>query len=234
MSKIIPTPAPITTLQFTTIDTNSASNQTILDLAKVPLTTSEIKAMLPVSIIRESQIGDVNKFIVIAHPYAVPKEIDIPTLEAELVYLDNLRKRQVILFTQNAELEAIIKVEENNVLVKMNIILNNARVLGKFDQPLADSAKIITDKYFSHNGTHSKPSTMSLPVNTIVTQSLISGKIFTNKSKAVISILVVGGALKDTILANPFSGVELPLRWINVVITNLSTTEVATYDAFLV
>ena len=233
MPQKIPVTTPITTIQFTTMDTNNTSNQVIFDLAKVPLTSSQIKSMLAVSVVRESEIADINKYIVLGHPGSVPEGVDIPTLQADLAYLENLRKRKVILFTQYKEIDTLVQVQENNVMYKMNLVLNNARVLAAEDKGLADSVKVITDTYFSQNGMHLKPSAMSLPIGTHITQSAITGKMFTNKSNAVISILVVGGAVTSTLLVNPFSGVLIPDKWVNIVITNLSTTEVAAYDIFL-
>jgi hypothetical protein len=61
----------------------------------------------------------------------------------------------------------------------------------------------------------------------------VSKKVFTNKCKAVLSILIVGGNVNDTILVNPFSGVILPETWLNIVVTNLSTSEPASYDVFI-
>ena len=60
MATAITVTSPLTTTQITTIETNTASTDVILALAKIVLTPAQDKAKLTVGVVKSSEITDVN------------------------------------------------------------------------------------------------------------------------------------------------------------------------------
>ena len=234
MGKTITVNTPITVAQFTTIDAAAATIQVITDATTVVITASETKSLIGVSTSRTGEINDVKALVVDKHAEAMPKDVTVADFNADLAYLNSLKKSHVSLKGEANKLEVLIVVAENNLMVKTNAITKNVRLLGETDKVLGDIGKAISDKYHPHSTGHTNATNFKIGSLVVVTQGgVVPGKMFTSKAKAVLSILVVGGNINDTILVNPFSGVEIPKLWTNIVITNLSGTESGSFDIFI-
>jgi len=233
MATPISVPVPITAAQFTTIDTNSASTEVILTLAKIDLTPEQTKSRLAVSVIRSSEIADVNASLVKTNTKAVPSTLDIPTYEADILYLNNLKQRQAAIAQQYNEITALVEVGQHNLMIKTNAILTNARTVAKTDKGVADEMVVLDAKYF----VHSAPVAGIVHTIDIGGEMTLSGinamKLFTNTEKTTLSILNVGGSATYAVRVNGFTSTHLPKEWVNVVITNLSITDAGAFNVFM-
>jgi len=233
MATPITVTAPITTAQFITMDTNTASNEVILTAAKVTLTSAQIKSRLGVSVIRTSEITDVDTSLVKTNTVSVPSTLDITVYHADISYLANLKLRQAVLLQQYNEITTLVEVAQHNLMIKTNSILTNARVVAETDKGVADAMVVLDAKYFTHT-----PASAGI-VHAIVEAGVIglSGinplRTFTNTEKAMLSILNVGGSAANTVRVNGFTSVVLPATWVNVVVTNLSSTDAGGFEVFM-
>ena len=123
MATPITVTAEITDVQFTTIDTNSASNEVILALVKVTLTPSQLKSKLTVSVVKSSEIEDVHTSLVKTNIKAVPSTLDIATYEANLAYLAKLKLRQAVMLQQFNEMTTLVEVTQHNIMIKNNFTI---------------------------------------------------------------------------------------------------------------
>ena len=225
--------APITTAEFTTIDTNTASTEVILSAARIVLTPEQLKSRLTVSVIKSSEITDVHTSLVKTNTNAVPSTLDIPTYEADILYLASLKQRQAVLQQQYNEITTLVEVAQHNLMIKNNFILTNARVVAKTDKGVADAMVILDEKYF----THAAPSVGIVHTIVVAGVMVLSGinplRPFTNTEKAMLSILNIGGSAANTINVNGFTSAILPKEWVNIVVTNLSITDAGRFEVFM-
>ena len=234
MGKTIVVTKQIAAADFTILDTGSTAAQTILDEVGIVLTEGEIKSMINVSTTRNSEMVDIKEKVVEQHAAALPAGITAAGIELDFTYLGSLKKSHTGLADQAAKLNVLIGVAENNLYVKLSNVMKNVALLGATDKVLADIAKDNSIKYHPHTSAKAAPSNFKIGPSVIVTQGgVVVEKYFTNKARAVLSILTVNGDINDTLVVNPFSGVLIPLNWTSIVITNLSATESGSYDIYL-
>ena len=233
MPQKIPVPTPITAAQFVLIDTHQAAIQVILDGSKIVLTESQTKASLFVGTVRSDQIKDVNSLIVVAKPYAVPVAVVIADFESELLYNASLTKRAAIAKSQTAMLNTLLGVGENNTMNDVNLIVNNARLLAGADKDLADDVKTLQDKYFTKAAPKKATGYFIVALGIMMIGGVKTRKKFVNTGNTVLTILKLDGNISLLIRVNPGMGVNIPLRWTNIVVTNLSATESGSFDLFL-
>ena len=233
MATPITVASPITDAQFTTLDTNTTSNEVILALAKVTLTPSQSKSRLTVSVVKSSQIADVNTSLVKTNTKAVPSTLDIAAYQAEILYLDKLKHLQAVMLQQTNEVTTLVEVAQHNVMIKNNAILTNARIVGETDKGVADAMVILDEKYF----THATPTPGIVHAITEAGVMTLPGinplKPFTNTEKAILSILNVGGSSANAVRVNGFTSAILPKEWVNIVVTNLSATDAGGFEVFM-
>ena len=234
MGKHIVVLHPIVAADFAIINTGIITNQAILDAAAIILTKAEAKSMINVSVSRNSEIVDVKETVVEKHANALPVGMTAADFEADFTYVANLRQTHKGLVDQTAKMEVLLEVGESNLYVKTCDVMKNVRLLGEKDQVLGDIAKANSLKYHVHSTAQSDPTNFKIgPAVVVIQGGVIVGKYFTNKAKAVLSILNVKGDVNDTILVNPFTGVLIPVEWTSIVITNLSTIESGSFDIYL-
>jgi len=223
---------PITSLQFTAIDTNSAAIEAILTLCKIDLTPAQIKGRLTVSVIKSSEIDDVNISLVKNNSKAA-SVIDIPTYEADILYLAELKQRQATMLQQYNEITTLVEVSQHNLMIKTNAILTNARIVAKTDQGVSDAMDVLDIKYFTHAQASPSVRHTIVPAGIMVLSGTNAAKTFTNTDKTILSILNVGGNIANAIRVNGFISVNLPRLWTNIVVTNLSTTDLGGFELFM-
>lgn len=234
MGKTITITKALVVADFTNIETATSAVKNILDPCGVVLTESEAKGLVGVSTVRGAEINEIKEKIVEKHAEALPDKYSVSDFEADAAYLVSLKKMHTGLVDQAAKAEVLVLVAENNFYIKASTILKHTNLLGKTDKVLGDIGKAISDKYHPHVPGVSDATNYKLGVSMSATHGgVVHKKVFTNKSKAVLSVLLVGGNVNDTILVNPFSGVILPETWVNIVVTNLSATEPGSYDVFI-
>ena len=224
MPQIIPVLVPFTAAEFTLMDTHQAAIQALLDTARITLTKSQMKSSISVSTVRGAQIKDVKTDIVESFPAAVPDSIVISTFESNLVYIESLKRREAIATTQAGQFGTLVGVGENNAMVDVNLIFNNAKLLAKTDKNLMEKVVALGLKYFSKT----KPkkavdySIVELGKMTIADVKPLTP--FVNTDKTILTILKVGGDVDNTLTVNPYEAVQLPKGWNNIVVTNFSGT----------
>ena len=233
MPQIIDTPHPITAAQFTVIDTDTASIETILDIADVPLTVTQTKAIIRVSTVRSAEIDDTNNLIIEPFPKTVPASVDPLTFAINLLYINSLKTRQSMLVTQAGKMQTLIDVAENNAMVDVNLILNNARLLAKGDKNLKTAMDKITVKYFSKKAKKVATGYLIVKAGVMTISKVVTKKKFTNNKPAILSILQVGTDISLTIIVQPFTSVDIPVGWTNIVVTNLSDTTDGGFTVFV-
>ena len=233
MSQKINVPTPITAAQLTAIDTNSAAIELILDGANVPLTPSETKTMISVSTVRSGEIGDVNTIVVGPFPVTVPNTIVTADFEANILYIAALKKRQAILNTQAIKLQTLINIAENNSIVDVNLIMKNARMLAGGNKDILEAVGKITAKYFVRAAPKKAIIFLIIAAGIMTISGLKKGKKFTNSGATILTILIVGGSITLAIKVNPFTSIDLPSGWTNIVVTNLSPTEAGAFEVFV-
>jgi len=233
MSQKINVPTPITAVQLTAIDTNSAAIELILDDANVPLTPSETKSMISVSTVRSGEIGDVNTIVVGPFPVTVPNTIVTADFEANILYIAALKKRQAILNTQAIKIQTLINIAENNSIVDVNLIMKNARMLSAGNKDLLEAVGKIKAKYFVRAATKKAIIFLIIAAGIMTISGVKTGKKFTNSGATILTILVVGGSITLAIRVNPFTSVDIPPGWTNIVVTNLSPTEAGSFEVFV-
>ena len=233
MATTIVVTTPITTLQFATIDTNSASTEVILAGAKIVLTPEQMKTRLTVSVVKSSEMTDVNLSLVKTNSIAVPSTLDIAIYEADILYLAILKQKQAVLLQQHNEMTALVEVAQHNLMIKTNAILTNASIVEKTDKGVADAMVVLEGKYFTHAASSVGIVHSIVEVGVIALSGINALKPFTNKEKALLSVLNVGESAAKTVTVNGFTSVMLPATWVNIVVTNLSTTDTGGFEVFM-
>ena len=232
MGKTITITKPIIAADFMTMDTGIANIQEIIDASSIVLTTSESSSLIGVSTNRAAEITEVKETVVDKHPTALPANTTAAGFIADQAYIASLKKTHTGLVDQAAKMQVLITAGENNLYIKTGTIMKNVKLLGETDKVLADIGKAISDKYHPHTVGKTGATNVKIGPLVVITQAVVPRKMFTNKAKAVLSILEVGGNINDAIMVNPFSGVAIPDTWHNIVITNLSGTEPGSFDIF--
>lgn len=224
---------PVTDLQFTTLDTNTASTETILTAAKVAVTASEFKSRNTVSTIKNSQIIDVDTLLVKANPKSVPSTLDVAAYQADLVHVNKLKALEARLRSQANEIKILVQLEMSNIMAKNNAILENARIVAKTDKGVAEAMDTLDLKYFTHAAAATSTEFTIAMAGLITPGHINPEKPFVNTNKTILSILNVGGKESDRIKVNPFTGAVLPKTWKAIVVTNLSPTDEGTFEVHL-
>ena len=222
----------ISTLQFTTMNTNLAATETTLALAKIDLTPAQIKSRLTVSVIKSSEIDDVNINLVKNNSKAA-SVVDIPSYEADILYLAELKQMQGAMLQQYNEITTLVEVSQHNLMIKTNTILTNARIVAKTDQGVADAMDALDIKYFTHAPASPSVRHTIVPAGIMVLSGINAHKTFTNTDRTILSILDVGGSNANAIRVNGFISIFLPRLWTNIVVTNLSTTDLGGFELFM-
>ena len=224
---------PITALQFTTIDSSLAATETILQLVKIDLTPAQKKTRLKVAVVRSSEIDDVNTTMVLNNSNSVPSTLDIPTFEADILYLSELKKRQSKMLQQYNEMTKLVEVSQHNLMHKTNEIVVNSRTVAKTDAGVSDAKDALDLKYYTRTKPGPGINHSITPDSTIILSGINQLKPFTNTDKTMLSILNVNGKLSDTIKVYGFITTYLPRDWTNIVVTNLSTTDAGAFELFM-
>ena len=232
MATPISVPNPITDLEFTTMDTNAASNEVILTLVKIELTPSQLKSRLTVGVVKGAQITDVDTSLVKTNTKAVPSTLDIPTYHADILYMNKLKQRQAVMQQQLNEITALLEVSQHNLMIKNNFILTNARVVAKTDKGVSDAMDVLDIKYFTHAAPTPGVVHTIVEAGVMVLSGINPTKPFTNIEKPILSILNVGGSIANAIRVNGFTSEILPKEWTNIVVTNLSGTDPGGFEVF--
>lgn len=233
MATPILVPTPITDLEFTTMDTNAASNEVILALAKIELTPSQLKSRLTVGVVKGSLITDVDTSLVKTNIKAVPSTLDITAYHADILYLAKLKQRQAAMLQEVNEMTALVEVAQHNLMIKNNAILTNARIVAKTDKGVSDAMDALDVKYFTHAAAGAGIVHAIVEAGVITLPGINPIKPFTNMEKTILSILNVGGSIANAIRVNGFTSVYLPKNWVNIVVTNLSGTDPGGFEVFM-
>lgn len=233
MATPITVPTPITDAQFATMDTNAVSTEVILTGAKIDLTPSQLKSRLTVSVVKSSEIADVNTSLVKTNTKAVPSTLDIPTYQADILYLAKLKQRQAVMQQQLNEITALVEVSQHNLMIKNNFILTNARVVAKIDKGVSDAMVVLDTKYFTHAASAAGIVHAIAEAGVMILSGINPKKPFTNMESPILSILNVGGSIANAIRVNGFTTVHLPKEWVNIVVTNLSATDAGGFEVFM-
>lgn len=223
---------PITDLEFTTMDTNTTSNGVILTLAKIELTPSQLKSRLTVGVVKGSLITDVDTSLVKTNTKAVPSTLDVPIYHADILYLSKLKQSQAVMQQQVNEMTALVDVAQHNLMIKNNAILTNARIVAKTDKGVSDAMDALDIKYFTHTTAGVGVVHAIVEAGVITLSGINPNKPFTNMEKTILSILNVGGSIANAIRVNGFTSEHLPKDWLNIVVTNLSTTDAGGFEVF--
>ncbi len=235
MSQKIPVPNPITPVNITAINTNSAAIQAILDAAKINLSYQQKKSELGIAITRESEVIDVNNMLVIAHPNQLPANFSLSEYNGNIAYRNTLKGIKSVLETQVSAIDSLLGVTSNNLMIQTIQVLDNARNEAISDTMIAEVMTVLTAKYF-HPSSSGKNGATKFSIGSgesITISALIAEKIFTNSGSVILSILNVGGIVTNTIRVNPFSGFAIPRGWVNIVVTNLSPTTEGEFEVFI-
>jgi len=224
MPQIIPVLVPFTAAEFTLIDTHQAAIQALLDTARITLTKSQMKSSISVSTVRGAQIKDVNTDIVQSFAYAVPSSIVVDTFESDLAYIESLKKREAIAATQAGLFETLVGVGENNAIVSVNLIFNNAKLLGGANKNLLDVVVALGLKYYTKTKPKKPVDFTIVALGKMTVADVKPLTPFINTDKTLLTILNVGGDVDNTLTVNPFEAVQLPKGWNNIVVNNLSGT----------
>ena len=233
MATSITVTTPITDLEFTTMDTNAASNEVILTLVKIELTPSQLKSRLTVGVVKGSQITDVDTSLVKTNTKAVPSTLDISVYHADILYLAKLKQRQAVMQQQLNEITALVEVAQHNLMIKNNLILTNARIVAKTDKGVSDAMDVLDLKYFTHTAAGVGIVHAIVEAGVITLSGINPKKTFTNMEKPILSILNVGGNIANAIRVNGFTSAILPIEWVNIVVTNLSTMDPGGFEVFM-
>jgi len=223
----------ITTIQFASIDTNLASNEVILSGVKIDLTAAQIKSRLTVSVVKSSEIVDVENTLVKSNTEAVPSTLDIPTYQADILYLAELKQRQAAMLQQCNEMTTLVEVAQHNLMDKTNTILTNARIVAKTNKGVSDAMDALDKKYFTHSAASVGIVHTIVEAGIMVLSGINPNKPFTNTEKTILSILNIGGSAADTKRVNGFTSIILPKDWTNVIITNLSPADAGGFEVFM-
>ena len=233
MPQTIKVPNPITALQFTAMDASITSVDTILDGANVPLTESQTISMISVSTVRSAEIVDVNNIVIGPFPVTVPGTIEAADFETNVAYIASLKKRQSALLTEAGKMQTLINVAENNAIVDVNLIMNNARLLAGGDNDIKEAVAKITAKYFTKSAVKKASGYTIVAGGVINIGSVKTGKKFTNTGTTILSVLQAGANITTAIKVNPSSGIDIAKGWTNVVVTNLSAVDAGAFSLFV-
>ena len=233
MASLFDIPNPLTPAQVAEIEAHFDAIKVIVDSAKLVITKSMTKSRIKVSIKRLALIEDVNQNLVTNYAKYMPLSISVSNYRQDLAYMEILSRLSAMAKGQASSLTILLESTSNNVMVKTTKILDSARAVDD-DPNVTKVLDTLSDKHFNSQPGKKKATGFNIGKGGVITlHQAIPGKVFTNKSKYVLSILVVDGKFSETITLNPFSGAKLPAGWVNIVVTNLSDEGDALFDVFL-
>ncbi len=88
-------------------------------------------------------------------------------------------------------------------------------------------------KYFNHAAAVQGIVHSIVEAGVMVISGINPQKPFNNREKTMLSTLNVGGSIVNTVKLKGFTSAILPKEWVNIVVTNLSITEVGGFEVFL-
>ena len=233
MSQLINVTNPLTALAVTELNVNVVAAQAIVDLLKISLTPAQIKSLLSVATNREALIKALYSQIMLLFPATMPTGMT-PAAFVALTQEENDSITMAALYTGLATIfldhAAIIK--NNRMFISIQT-LDNAKLMGKTDTALNTAVKAFVKEFYGRTppklgGAYTVPVSGSFELGGIRT-----GKQFVNTGESILTFLNVNGDVAKTIRVNPGTGALVPARWTSIVITNLSTTGIGTFEVFL-
>ena len=112
-------------------------------------------------------------------------------------------------------------------------VMDNARLLAKTNTGISSAVKLITTEYLTP-GPKSGMTTYSIaPAVILQLTGLKKGKKIINNGTTILTFLAKNANAADTLTINPGDSKDAPLGWVNVTVTNLSTTNAGSFQVFL-
>ncbi len=217
----------------TSLATDIASLELLVDPLKIPLTKTQEKGLLGVSVIKEAVIKAVSTDVM--QPY-------LQTLPVDVTYAQFLAMNQEQIDTDSliALLTPILAIlTQHSVILRNNRMyittqtLDNAKLLSKLNNALKLVVKNIVSTFYSR-GKIKPASVYSLAVSAhIEIGGVKNGKPIVNTGEASFSFLNSNGDIADTITVYPGSSAIIPKGWSSIKIINLSAVNVATFNIYL-
>ena len=234
MAQIFNIPNPLTPAQIAAIEANLDAIKVILDGAAISISKSQTRSMIKVSTMREALIKDVDEKLLAGFPKVIPATFTIADFEAQIAYRSVLKGLLAVANSRAVSINTLLRIISNNVMMETTMILDSSRAIATYDSDLSQTVSDLSAKHFRSQPGKKKATTYTFTSKTVITlHNVIPGKVLTNRSMYMISILNVDGNYLDTLQINPFSGVKIPKGWTNIVVTNMSADGEAIVDVFI-
>ena len=233
MSQQIAMPNQLTPADVTTIKTAIAGINAVVSPINVALTDTQDKGLINVGSNRSAQIAAIEVGLMQAFPVTIPTSFTLAqflALDQEQIDSNTLAG----LFTTLAkEFEMHGKIVGNNRMLMAIEVMDNARLLAKTNTGISAAVKLITTEYLTP-GPKSGMTTYSIaPAVILQLTGLKKGKKIINNGTTILTFLAKNASAADTLTINPGDSKDAPLGWVNVTVTNLSTTNAGSFQVFL-
>ena len=224
---------PLTAVIVTELKLNVTAAQVIVDALKISLTPKQIKQLLKVGINREALIKALYTQIMLLFPATMPTGIT----PADFALITQEENDSIALAAYYTGLATILtghaKILNNNRMFIANATVGNATQMGKTDPVLNTAVKDFKKEFYTK--TPAKPAAAyKVPVSGVFELGgVLTGKVFVNTGEGMLSFLNVNGDVTKTIKVNPGSSAVIPKKWTSIIVTNLSATNIGTFNVFI-
>lgn len=234
MSLLIPVPNPIAPADITVLETSLANTQSVLDKSAILISSDQAAEIITVSTTRFSEIEVIDTKMINVFPNNLPKQFDAAEHTAKIAYVNKLEQIHAQHLAQANQLELIINIEKNNLYINSRKVNDQMVLDAKHDAKLAEVVAEVKAEFHGKGGAHHIASAQTINADTSLTVSnVLTGKLLTNTSHAVLSIVNPFGDANEVLQVFPGSAVLIPTGWHNIKITNLSKTELGSFNIFL-
>jgi hypothetical protein len=225
MSEIIVIPPALSAADQTKLETSIKASGDVIKTLDTHLSQDQTNGIVNVGAARQAEIDDIESQLLANRPEFFPTDVTPVSYEAMKDDLEKTQKNLVALRAQESILELRVKTLKHNIYTINKKGLDKGRAASKENPTVAGIVKTISEKHHSGFANNNGKATYDLPSGASVTVAkVVTGKTIVNLGNTILSVLVVGGSVKDTIKVLPFEGIKIPKGWVNVVVTNLSTT----------
>ncbi len=233
MHQVIPVPVPYSPAITLTFGAAITAVHTIAQSIAILLNPSQEGGLINVGPMKSAEINSIISDLMTTFPATIPETTSLPLVNAMV---------QEEKDTNNAEAACLAiasifanhgKIIRNNLKVITGESFDNGKNLGKNSPAIQLVVKGLSETYNSRSSPNVGTAFTVAMGGNVTVGGVNPLKIFTNDGMTILSILNVGGNVANIIKVYPQTAVSLPAGWTNILVTNLSATNEASFILFI-
>jgi hypothetical protein len=225
MSEIIVIPPALSAADETKLEAGIKASGDVIKTLDTHLSPDQISSIVNVGAARQAEIDDIYTKLLSGHPEYYPADVTPAQHIALKDDIEKTEKNLEAMKSQVAVVELRVKLLKHNDYTINKKSLDKAKGSAKENPTIAGIVKTISEKHHGSFSNANGETVYELPPSASVTVAkVVTGKMIVNLGNTILSVLVVGGSVNQTIKVLPNEGARIPKGWTNIVVTNLSAT----------